>query len=90
MKLIEFVAVTELLPPSLWDEVERLEALQESDELVRHYLEPTKRAPRTYSEDYHEDWLECLMKITNVGKAVPVVGSASSDELCNSLWGRKG
>lgn len=57
---------------------------------MRHYLEPTKRAPRTYSENYNEDWLECLMKIIDVGDAMPVVGSTAADELCTSLWGMKG
>ncbi len=78
------------LPPSMWDEVDRLQSFVESNELVRHYLYPEKRAPRIYSEEYNDDWLECLMKITDVGDAVPVVGSPEADTLCESLWGTKG
>ena len=79
-----------MLPPSVFDEVDRLKSIVNSNELVRHYLEPTKRAPRIYSEEYNEDWLECLMKITDVGDAAPVVGNIMANELCKSLWGTKG
>ena len=58
--------------------------------IVRHYLEPTKRAPRIYSEENQENWLECLMRIIDVGDTIPVVGSTASEKLSKTLWGGKG
>lgn len=78
------------LPVSMWDEIERLRSLVKDNTLVRHYLEPGERAPKIYSADYSDGWLECLMRITDVGNAVPVIGSTASDQLCSSLWGDKG
>ena len=75
------------LPTSIWDEVKRLQQLVDTQEIVRHWLEPTKRAPRVFSGDVEEGWSECLMRITSVGNVVPVV---QSDELCQALWGNKG
>jgi len=64
-----------------------LQDLVDKKEIVRHWLEPTKRAPKVYSEVSEEGWLECLLRITSVGNVVPIV---QSDDLCQKLWGNKG
>lgn len=58
---------------------------EETQETVRHFLKPDKRAPKVYSQVPNEGWLECLMKIAKVGEVIPV-----NDELAEALWGDKG
>ena len=70
---------------SATDEFDRLLSLKNS--LVTHYLEKGFGAPRTFSSMRNEDWLPCLLKITDVGKAIPVDGSAASRKLCTAIWG---
>lgn len=58
---------------------------EKTQETVRHFLKPDKRAPKVYSQAPSEGWLECLMKIAKVGEVIPV-----NDELAEVLWGDKG
>lgn len=61
---------------------QRLKGLQEGNETIRHFLEPSIRAPKTFAvhpprrrdADGNEvsDWLECLMTIRQVGPLVPI------------------
>lgn len=34
--------------------------------LIRHYMEPSPRAPKTVSENAQEKWLECLLEILSI------------------------
>lgn len=76
----------------MWDEVNRLKSLAANRTLIRHYLEPSFKVPRTFSTSQHIDstWLECLMRICDVGEPFPVLGSTSSSKLCERLWGSTG
>lgn len=73
---------------SVMDEFDRLLSLENS--LVTHYLEKGMGAPRTFSSESNADWLQCLMKITNVGRSIPVDDSVSSKKLCTAIWGNCG
>lgn len=76
-------------PVSMQDEVGRLASMASDGTIVRHYLEPSIKAPRTFSTTQDDDstWLECLMRICDVGTAFPVLGSPPSAKLCERLWG---
>ena len=76
-------------PASMWDEVDHLKSLAADNTIVRHYLEPSLKAPRTFAttQDSNSTRSECLMKICDVGTPFPVVGSKSSKRLCERLWG---
>jgi hypothetical protein len=75
------------LPSSLGEEVERLNQFVNNKAIIRHWLEPNYRAPHVYSENYSKDWLECLLRITKVGKVIPVDRSC---ELSKMLWSSDG
>ena len=76
------------LPVSLGDEVERLHQFVNDKAIIRHWLEPNFRAPHVFSDKYSKDWLECLLRITRIGKVIPVDDSC---ELSTFLWsGDKG
>jgi len=79
-------------PVSMWDEVDRLKSLAENRSIIRHYLEPSFKVPRTFSlsQNSKSTWLECLLKVDDVGTPYPVVGSQSSSQLCQRLWGNIG
>lgn len=71
------------IPVSLGEEVERLQQFASDKAIIRHWLEPNFRAPHVFSEEYSKDWLECLLRITRVGKVIPVDDSC---ELSKLLW----
>ena len=71
------------LPVSIGEEVERLQQFANNKAIIRHWLEPNFRAPHVYSEKYSKDWLECLLRITKVGKVIPVDDSCESSKF---LW----
>jgi hypothetical protein len=75
------------LPTSLAEEVERLHRFANDNTIIRHWLEPNFRAPHVYSDEYSKDWLECLLRITRVGKVIPVDDSC---ELSKLLWSSDG
>ena len=71
------------------DEVDHLRSLAADNTIIRHYLEPSLGAPKTFvtTQDGNSTRSECLMKICDVGTPFPVVGSTSSKKLCERLWG---
>ena len=79
-------------PVSMRDEIDRLISLAQEKTVIRHYLEPSMKAPRTFSatQDNDSTWLECLMRVSHVGTAFPVLGGMSSGKLCERLWGNIG
>jgi hypothetical protein len=51
----------------------RLKALQERNTTICHYLEPSNRAPKRFAETrLEDDWLKCLLQITNDGEIHPI------------------
>ena len=58
---------------------------------MRHYLEPSIRAPKHFAATPGNDtWVECLLRITNVGPTCPLVGSDAGRDLAAALWSDKG
>ena len=54
---------------------------------IRHYLEPSVRAPKNFAATPENDtWAECLLRLTNVSQVFPLVGSVAAKELALSLW----
>ena len=79
---------------SMWDEIDELRSYVESQSIVRHYLEQSKRSPRLFVPtpdlDKKSSWLECLMKISKVGDTYPVIGNTASSTLSKALWSSEG
>jgi hypothetical protein len=79
---------------SMWDEIELLRSHVDSQSIVRHYLEQSKKSPRLFASapnpDEKSTWLECLMKLSKVGNVYPVIGGEASSELSRALWGQEG
>lgn len=72
-------------------EYDRLKDLVQQETIVRHFLEPALKTPRTFiSESDDPNWLECLLRIRKIGSVYPLLGSQSSSQLCNRLWGIMG
>lgn len=66
-----------------------LEAAQELQQLrgsiVRHYLEPSIRAPKHFAAQASDStWLECFLRITSTSDIYALVGHGQS--LAESLW----
>jgi 23S rRNA-/tRNA-specific pseudouridylate synthase len=76
------------IPTSAWEEVQKLTAMTQSYSIVRHYLEPSFKAPRVFSSKFHKDWLECMLRIKQTGNAIPLIGDEASETLVRKLWGR--
>lgn len=77
----------------------RLQIYAKEKTVIRHYLEPSVRAPKrfvatlppnattTINSGKHETgWAECLMIIRSVGDFCPLRGNAATDELVRALW----
>lgn len=77
---------------SMQDEYDRLDGFVRNETIIRHYLEPALKTPRTFAEEVpdHSDWLECLLRLEKVGSVYPLLGSETSSQLCNRLWGNIG
>jgi len=81
---------------SMAGEVERLKRFEEEGTIIKHFLEPSIRAPKHFVEsvpqdaDNPESWSECLLKITNITNVCTVVGNDPSDALATDLWGEFG
>jgi hypothetical protein len=72
---------------SMVTEVNRLREYVSSKAIIRHYLEPSIRAPKTFLSAPRDDsWQECLLRITHVGDVCPIIGSDASLALSRSLW----
>ena len=90
------VCISPQASTSMASEVNRLKGY--TNEIMKHYLEPSIRAPKRFVEtlptdvdtDNVEAWAECLLRITNVTAVCTVVGNEPSDTLAKSLWGEYG
>lgn len=74
-------------PISIWEEVQKLKAITQSNSIVRHYLEPSFKAPRVFSSTFNEDWLECMLRMKQIGHVTPLIGDEASETLVTKLWG---
>lgn len=73
------------------DEYDRLKSFVENETIVRHFLEPALKTPRTFVEETDDpNFLQCLLRIYKIGSVYPLLGSESSSQLCNRLWGHIG
>ena len=88
--------VTSAATSSMASEVERLKRFENEGTIIKHFLEPSIRAPKRFVESVPEDaespesWAECLLKITRVANVCTVVGNSPSDALAQDLWGEFG
>jgi len=88
------VCISPKASTSMISEVNRLKGY--TDDIMKHYLEPSIRAPKRFVETVPDDvdnvdaWAECLLRITNVTSVCTVVGNEPSDTLAKSLWGEYG
>ena len=74
------------------DGAAQLKRLASEGTVVRHYLEPSIRAPKRFAPsnpDNNSTWLECLLRVVDVKYMVPTVGSRASERLADSLWDGK-
>lgn len=87
------VCVTPSASSSMAGEVGRLQKFKADGTIIKHFLEPSIRAPKRFVEsvpgeaDNPESWAECLLKITNITNICTVVGNDPSDDLATNLWG---
>ena len=73
---------------SIYDELNRLRNLQSNNEVITHYLAPSIRAPKLFSSiPGNSTWVECLLKLVNVGAGIPIRGSSFEIAVATSLWG---
>ena len=76
---------------SATDELARLRRYVEEGSTVRHWLEPSIRAPKTFAAIQGDSsWAECILKVKQVGDAFPVVGSEAANKLSRALWEEEG
>ena len=96
-----------LIPPedpnAIWSvesSVQKLKAYaNDKNKLLRHYLEPSIRAPKRFvahrpppsdNNDLSENnWAECVMRIEDVGQLCTLRGNAPSVALSKALWNSK-
>ena len=74
------------------DGAERLRRLASEGTVVRHYLEPSIRAPKRFAPsnpNNNSTWLKCLLRVVDVKYIVPTVGSRASERLADALWDGK-
>ena len=72
---------------SVQQAVKVLRDYQNEDRVMRHYLEPSERAPKRFAANAEaEDWAECLLKIKKVGDVCALVGNAPGQALAKALW----
>lgn len=71
--------------------MDHLRSYVQEQRLMRHYLEPSLRAPKHFSSKPENDtWSECLLRLVNVGEVCPLVGSQAGKELARALWKHDG
>jgi hypothetical protein len=71
--------------------MDHLQSYVRDQRLMRHYLEPSLRAPKNFSTMPANDaWSECLLRLVNVGEVCPLAGSQAGKELALALWKQKG
>lgn len=84
---------------SVQQAVSELTSFAESRRVMRHFLEPSIRAPKRFvlepppeakidESQPLSSWKESLLKIRQVGKVCALVGNKPGDTLSRSLWSR--
>lgn len=72
---------------SVTDAVDSLNNYATDQTVMRHYLEPSVRAPKNFARVAGNDtWAESLLRIKRVGDVCPLVGSQAGQELASALW----
>lgn len=67
--------------------VNHLARIADEQQVIRHYLEPSIRAPKNFvATPGNDTWAECLLRLTNISQVYPLVGSVAAKELALSLW----
>jgi 23S rRNA-/tRNA-specific pseudouridylate synthase len=70
----------------------QLRSLVEEGTIVRHYLEPSIRAPKRFVEkpppesETEGNWQEALLKIRSAGNVYALVGNQAGRDLAHALW----
>jgi hypothetical protein len=71
--------------------IHHLQSYVREQRLMRHYLEPSIRAPKHFSTTPANDtWSECLLRLVNVGEVCPLAGSQAGEDLALALWKGEG
>jgi 23S rRNA-/tRNA-specific pseudouridylate synthase len=64
-----------------------LQSYSKEQTTIRHYLEPSVRAPKRFEPLAEDDsWLECLLQIKQVTNVYPLIGSSAATHLSEALW----
>jgi 23S rRNA-/tRNA-specific pseudouridylate synthase len=75
---------------SMTDNLRRLQKYVNDQTLLRHYLEPSIRAPKRFATiPGNETWAECLLRVTRVGEPCALVGSKAAEDLAAALWNKR-
>lgn len=68
-----------------------LQSFVNDKKVMRHYLEPSIRAPKRFVDNQVNDtFAECLLRLTDLGELCPLVGSDAGQELAKALWNGDG
>jgi hypothetical protein len=71
--------------------MDHLQSYVREQRLMRHYLEPSIRAPKRFSATPANDtWSECLLRLVNVGEVCPLAGTQAGKQLALALWKHEG
>jgi 23S rRNA-/tRNA-specific pseudouridylate synthase len=64
-----------------------LQTYYKQQTVIRHYLEPSIRAPKRFEPLAEDDsWLECLLEIKQVANVYPLIGNSAATGLSKALW----
>lgn len=75
-----------LSPWSVGESYRTLQAHVSNNHVMRHYLEPSIRAPKRFVAEPQEGWAEALLKVRNVGPLCAIVGNVPGETLASELW----
>jgi 23S rRNA-/tRNA-specific pseudouridylate synthase len=68
----------------------QLRSFVAEEKILRHYLEPSIRAPKRFVEKVPDDaegnWPECLLKIRSAGNVYALIGNQAGRDLGHALW----
>lgn len=86
----EFLSSSDALTSwSVSKAVADLQSYANEEKVMRHFLEPSIRAPKRFVVNRPEatEWAEALLKIRKVSQVYPLIGNNASVHLAQSLWG---
>lgn len=63
-----------------------LQTYVDESKIMRHFLEPSIRAPKRFVAEPTEGWAEALLKIRSASPVYSLVGNAVGEELAARLW----